>query len=180
LYPVTHAKAVWFNQAASKTMNDFIDDNIDPIEGTSTASQSYTVGEHLIYGGIRYIVSSAITAGDTLTPGTNIDAMAIGDEIEQINTDLTVIKTITGSCTKTQLKNGYTVAYPTGMDSSKMMVIGADVSPSTARWDALSNSFSSSYQNHGWILDSSGILILSSEYGTGSDSMDYRIAYIEL
>jgi hypothetical protein len=93
LYPVTHAKAVWFNQAASKTMNDFVEDNIDPIEETSTASQSYTVGEHLIYGGIRYIVSSAITAGDTLTPGTNIDAMAIGDEIEQINTDLSYYST---------------------------------------------------------------------------------------
>jgi hypothetical protein len=88
LYPVTHAKAVWFNQAASKTMNDFVEDNIDPIEETSTASQSYTVGEHLIYGGIRYIVSSAITAGDTLTPGTNINAKPIGTEIEQINTDL--------------------------------------------------------------------------------------------
>jgi hypothetical protein len=91
-----------------------------------------------------------------------------------------VIKTITGSCTKTQLKNGYTVAYPTGMDSSKMMVIGAEVSKSTTRWDALANSYSSTYQIHGWTLDSSGILITSSEYGTGSDSMDYRIAYIEL
>ena len=91
LYPVTHAKAVWFNKAASKTMNDFIEDNIDPIEETSTASQSYTVGEHLIFAGIRYIVTSAITAGDTLTPGTNIDAKSIGNEIKQINTDLSDI-----------------------------------------------------------------------------------------
>jgi hypothetical protein len=98
LYPVTHAKAVWFNQAASKTMNDFVEDNIDPIEETSTASQSYTVGEHLIYGGIRYIVSSAITAGDTLTPGTNIEVKSIGNEIEQINTDLSIKYNPTDDC----------------------------------------------------------------------------------
>lgn len=52
--------------------------NMATIETTSTASKAYAVGEYLVYGGQLYIVTAAITLGDTLTVGTNIATTTIG------------------------------------------------------------------------------------------------------
>lgn len=47
---------------------------IAPVEKTSSASQPYSQGEQLIYGGELYDVIAAISQNDTLTVGTNIQA----------------------------------------------------------------------------------------------------------
>ena len=80
----------------------FIDDEvletiIAPTELTSTASQNYAVGAHLIYKKQLYRVTSAITAGQTITPGSNVTVSnTIQAQIEDINslkTNQTVIAT---------------------------------------------------------------------------------------
>lgn len=93
LYPVTHAKAVWFSISENKTVHDKIgmmDDNIAPTEVSPTVN-SYDVGDSLIYNGVRYKVKSSIAAGTTLTIGTNIEAETVDEALAQINTDLSVL-----------------------------------------------------------------------------------------
>lgn len=73
------------------SMFEHLEEDIAPIEDTATASQNYAVGEYLFNGGQLYIVSTAITAGDTLTPGTNITAAVLADDVTelQMESDLT-------------------------------------------------------------------------------------------
>ena len=66
---------------ADKTM-------LAPVESTSTASQNYAVGDYLVYNGILYRVTAAISAGQTLTPGTNISATNAGAELTALNSGL--------------------------------------------------------------------------------------------
>ena len=47
---------------------------IAPVEKTSSASQAYSIGDQLIYNGVLYDVTATISASDTLTVGTNIQA----------------------------------------------------------------------------------------------------------
>lgn len=58
--------------------------NLAPIEATTTASRSYLVGDYLMLQGEFYKVISAISIGDTLTVGTNIQSTNVGDEIVDI------------------------------------------------------------------------------------------------
>lgn len=62
--------------------------SLAPIEATSTASQPYTVGKRLVYGGRLYKVTQAIAQGGTLTPGTNITPDTVDEELSTINTHL--------------------------------------------------------------------------------------------
>ena len=72
------------------------------VESSSTASKTYSVGNYLVYNGILYRVIAAISAGQTLTPGTNISATNAGAELTSLNNGLTrftnkVYKTAAGS-----------------------------------------------------------------------------------
>ena len=67
---------------ADKTM-------LAPVESTSTASQNYAVGDYLVYNGILYSVTAAISVGESLTPGTNISATSAGAELTTLNKGLT-------------------------------------------------------------------------------------------
>ena len=62
------------------------------VESTSTASKAYTVGSYLVYNGILYRVTAAISAGHTLTPGTNISATNAGAELTSLNNGLKIVK----------------------------------------------------------------------------------------
>lgn len=66
--------------------------SLAPIEATSTASQPYTVGKRLVYGGRLYKVTQAIAQGGTLTPGTNITPDTVDEELSTINTQIRHIK----------------------------------------------------------------------------------------
>lgn len=90
LYPITHAKAVWFSKTDNKTVHDKIglmDSNIAPTE-TSPTTNAYDVGDHLIYNNVLYRVKASISAGATLTVGTNIEAASVGNELALINSNL--------------------------------------------------------------------------------------------
>ena len=63
--------------------------NLADVEPTQIATQSYTVGEHLIYNENYYVATQSISIGDTLVEGTNIEKRKVGDEIEDIEGDLT-------------------------------------------------------------------------------------------
>lgn len=74
-----------------------------PVETGTTATQPYAVGDYVIVGSTLHEVTSAIDIGDTFTEGTNIStSTSLGDEIKQINNDLTDIITSSqiGSGTK--------------------------------------------------------------------------------
>ena len=61
------------------------------VESTSTASKAYSVGDYLVYNGILYRVTAAISAGQTLTPGTNITATNAGAELTSLSNGLTTV-----------------------------------------------------------------------------------------
>lgn len=56
---------------------------------TSPTTATHAVGSYLVYNGQLYKVTSAISAGATLTPGTNISAVSVGGELTSLNNDLT-------------------------------------------------------------------------------------------
>ena len=71
-----------------KTLNDLsrqlsdVSGSLATVETTSTASKAYAVGDLLVYNNQLYKVASAIAAGGTLTPGTNITAVTVESELD--------------------------------------------------------------------------------------------------
>lgn len=57
------------------------------IEASSTASRNYAKGDFLVRNGLLYKVTSAITSGGTITPGTNCVATDTGAELKSLNTE---------------------------------------------------------------------------------------------
>ena len=63
--------------------------NLATIESSTTASQAYSTGDHLVLNGQLYEVTTAINSGETLTVGTNISATTVGTELTALNNSLT-------------------------------------------------------------------------------------------
>ena len=59
---------------------------------SSPATANHSAGSYLVYDGVLYKVRSAIAAGETLVPGTNITATTAGAELTSLNNGLTRIK----------------------------------------------------------------------------------------
>ena len=90
LYPITHAKAVWFSKTRNETVYDkigYMDDNIAPTE-VSPSRNAYSAGDFLIYNNELHKVVAAIAVGESLTVGTNIEKKSTGAALSQLNTDL--------------------------------------------------------------------------------------------
>ena len=51
--------------------------NFATVEASSTASRAYAVGENLVYDSVMYKVTTAIAAGGTITPGTNVQSTTV-------------------------------------------------------------------------------------------------------
>jgi len=58
--------------------------NVATVETSTTASKSYVVGDLLICNGTLYKVTSAISLGGTITPGTNVSATTIEELLNNI------------------------------------------------------------------------------------------------
>ena len=58
--------------------------NLATVESTSTASQAYAIGDHLIFEGHYCVVTAPISSGGTITVGTNVTRTRIGDEITDL------------------------------------------------------------------------------------------------
>jgi hypothetical protein len=86
---------------------------------SSPATANHSAGSYLVYDGVLYKVRSAIAAGETLVPGTNITATTAGAELTSLNKGLTgfpnfsamsvVITNAGGSYTATS--NGFVIAW---------------------------------------------------------------------
>ena len=67
-----------------KVLNDGLGksySDLATVESTATASKAYAVKNYLVYNGQLYKVTSAIASGGTITPGTNVTAVKITDEM---------------------------------------------------------------------------------------------------
>lgn len=51
------------------------------VETGTTASRAYSAGQYLTINGVLYRVTTAISSGATLTPGTNCVAVTVGGEL---------------------------------------------------------------------------------------------------
>lgn len=60
--------------------------DIATVEPSSTSAHAYAVGDYLMHGTQLYRVIQAISVGDTLVAGTNIEATDVGSEIIPSNT----------------------------------------------------------------------------------------------
>ena len=60
-----------------------IESNIAPVEGIN-ASTDYAVGDYFVHEDTLYLVTSAITAGDAITPNTNCTATTIMAELVRL------------------------------------------------------------------------------------------------
>ena len=58
-------------------------------EDSATATMNYSVGQYVIYNEQFYKVTAAISAGQTLVPGTNIEATTVGTQLSALNDSLT-------------------------------------------------------------------------------------------
>lgn len=88
----------------------------------SPATQNHSVGEFILYGGQLYSVTSAITAGQSLTPGTNISATSAGDELSSLKSGL-IAQTVTLSASDMNLPSGVTLYQPNYLTIIGKMVI---------------------------------------------------------
>lgn len=59
---------------------------------SSPATANHSAGSYLVYDGVLYKVRSAIAAGETLVPGTNITATTAGAELTSLNNGLTSLE----------------------------------------------------------------------------------------
>lgn len=91
VYPITTADQVVATDGTHRLNNELneIREETAVIESSSTSSHAYAVGKFLTYNGILYRVTTAIAIGDTLTPGTNITATNVGDQLKSLNDSLT-------------------------------------------------------------------------------------------
>jgi hypothetical protein len=56
---------------------------------TAQATQNHSVGEYILLDKQLYIVTAAVSAGETFVEGTNISATSVGSELKALNNGLT-------------------------------------------------------------------------------------------
>ena len=75
---------------------------IAPVETSTTASQSYAIGEQFILNGVLYTATAAITAGGTITIDGNCTASdTVTEQIEKNHTQGKLLAEVVGNGTKT-------------------------------------------------------------------------------
>lgn len=80
---VTSVTAVYEKAAASSVKAG----SIATVEN-STATEAHDVGEYILLNGQMYIITAAVSIGETFIEGTNISAVSIGDELTSLNAGL--------------------------------------------------------------------------------------------
>lgn len=53
------------------------------VEASTTSANNYSIGDYFILNDVLYVVTASITAGDTLTVGTNCDTTTLTNEIKR-------------------------------------------------------------------------------------------------
>lgn len=91
---------------------------IAPVEPTNIASSNYAIGRRLILNKVLYRVTATITAGQTITPGTNVTESNSVEE--QIEANLSSINTINSN----KLNQSVIATRQSNLIASKAYVIG--------------------------------------------------------
>lgn len=91
---------------------------IAPVEPTNIASSNYAIGRRLILNKVLYRVTATITAGQTITPGTNVTESNSVEE--QIEANLSSINTINNN----KLNQSVIATRQSNLIASKDYVIG--------------------------------------------------------
>lgn len=91
---------------------------IAPVEPTNIASSNYAIGRRLILNKVLYRVTATITAGQTITPGTNVTESNSVEE--QIEANLSSINTINSN----KLNQSVIATRQSNLIASKPYVIG--------------------------------------------------------
>ena len=81
-----YKKTLTVNAKTFHIQDEFAQKAFGSLEETSVASKAYAVGELLMFDGTLYKVTDAINLGATLTPGTNIKATSVSEEVGGIVT----------------------------------------------------------------------------------------------
>lgn len=93
---------------------------------TSPATANHSEGEYIVYNGQLYMVTAAITAGQSLTVGTNISATSVGSEVTALNDSFANLFGVgNGSVYQSRIEQAtlryYTYSFPTR--ANKQIVI---------------------------------------------------------
>lgn len=91
---------------------------IAPVEPTNIASSNYAIGRRLILNKVLYRVTATITAGQTITPGTNVTESNSVEE--QIESNLSSINTINSN----KLNQTVIATRQANLTASKAYVVG--------------------------------------------------------
>lgn len=80
--PAYHNNAKYYKDQASAIVGgDYaMRSELADKEAGATASRAYAVGEYLVYNDAFYKVTDTIAQGDTITPGTNVSAVKLGND----------------------------------------------------------------------------------------------------
>ena len=81
----TNGQTTTFTVTNGANGQDVANSNLANVERSASASQSYSIGQHLIYNGIYYKVIQAISQGETISIGVNISQSSISQEIENVS-----------------------------------------------------------------------------------------------
>ena len=137
----TKVNVTTFNEAIQDVLEDIntingtiqiINDNISTIENnittiqnnfadseTSPSTHSYSVGQYLVYNRQLYKVKTAISVGENLVVGTNIETTSVGDELTTIENI-----TLTNGADHSQISNEYTVSL---QKIGKLCILNLDI-----------------------------------------------------
>ena len=91
----TNGDTTTFTVTNGENGQDVSVSNLAPVESTSTASQSYAVGDHLVWNSIYYEVIQAIALGEAFQIDVNIQATTIDKYINRV-TSYSTNETIIG------------------------------------------------------------------------------------
>lgn len=118
LYPITHAKAVWFNKAAEKTVYDAVTD----IMGASDVfnpGTTYAAGDYVIYQSALYKFTAAHTGAWNASHVSKVD-------LTTINANLTEIIRKSNFTDRTPDASGI-ITIPGNYTTANFTLIGANI-----------------------------------------------------
>lgn len=133
---------------------------------TSPTTATHAVGSYIVYNGQLYKVISAIRAGATLTPNTNIEATTAGAELTSLNNGLKY------SSEHTETSNGLTLYYRTMGNICFGYVYGTPSNASTVASFTVPTAVEAYYYTGGQWAEASNLI--QAWIDTGSNTFQVR------
>lgn len=84
---ITDKRSEWSDVKSDK-LDDVQDQITRNIENGDTASRTYNPGEYIVRNGVYYKVTQTIASGTAFNVGFNIEEKSVGEEITEINSNL--------------------------------------------------------------------------------------------